>query len=199
MKKIILYIHGKGGNHLEAEQYKDVCPDFDVIGLDYEDYFPWVIESKFNKVYDDLQKSYENIYIIANSIGAYFTMHSLKNRKIEKALFISPILDMEKLILDMLTWANTTEEQLYQKGEIHTNFGETLSWEYLTFVRNNPINWNIRTEILYGENDNLTSIQTVETFVKKHDSSLTVLKDGEHWFHTDKQMNFLYNWVKKVI
>ena len=40
MEKVILYIHGKGGSHLEAEQYKKNCSDFDMIGIEYNDYLP---------------------------------------------------------------------------------------------------------------------------------------------------------------
>ena len=39
-----------------------------------------------------------------------------------------PILDMEKLIRDMMGWAGATQEQIQQVGEIPTTFGETLSW-----------------------------------------------------------------------
>ena len=199
MKKAILYIHGKGGNYLEAEQYKKNCLGFDIIGIDYNEYLPWIVQNQIKTVYDKVSKEYQHIFIIANSIGAYFAMHSLQNKKIEKALFISPILDMEKLILNMMSWANVSEKELYEKGEIPTDFGETLSSEYLSFVRENPIKWNIKTEILYAENDNLTSRQTVDTFIKSHNANLTIMENGEHWFHTDEQIAFLDEWMKKVI
>ena len=82
---------------------------------------------------------YDHIFLIANSIGAYFAMYTLQECNIERALLISPILDMEKLILDMMSRANVSEQDLQQKGEIATDLGDTLSWKYLCFVRNNPI------------------------------------------------------------
>jgi len=184
---------------MESEQYKKNCIGFDIIGVDYKDYLPWIVQNQIKTAYDNLIQKYDNISIIANSIGSYFAMHSLQNYVIKKALLISPILDMEKLILDMMRWANVTEEELYEKGEIPTNFGEILSWEYLKFIRENPINWNIPTEILYAEKDNITSHETVNTFVKNHNANLTVMKNGEHWFHTNEQIAFLDNWMKKVI
>ena len=85
-------------------------------------------------------------------------------RQIDKAFFISPIVDMEKVILDMMRWADITEEKLREKQLITTGFGETLSWEYLCYVRNHPVNWSVPTCILYGDKDNLTSQETIHKF-----------------------------------
>lgn len=87
---------------------------------------------------------------------------------------------MEQLILDMMKWANISEKELAEKGEIQTDFGEVLSWEYLCFVRENSIIWNVETEILYAEHDNLTSQKTVDEFANSHDAHFTIKKNGEH-------------------
>lgn len=197
--KAIIYIHGKGGNYLEGEQYKKNCNNYDFFGVDYKEYLPWIVQDQIKAVYENLTIDYEHISIIANSIGAYFAMYALQNYRIEKALLISPILDMERLILDMMQWANVTEDELCKRGQIPTEFGETLSWDYLNFVRQNPIKWDIPTDILYAENDNLTSRATIDTFVVNHNANLTVMNDGEHWFHTNEQIAFLDNWMKKAI
>ncbi len=194
---LVLYIHGKGGNASEAEHYKPLFPECDVVGMEYKSDTPWEAKKEFSKAFDDLSKGYEHIVLIANSIGAFFSMHAFCERKIDKAYFISPIVDMEKLIFDMMTWAGVTEKELEKVGNIETDFGETLSWEYLCYVRENPICWNAPTEILYGENDNLTSKNTVSDFCKENGYSLTVMKNGEHWFHTAEQMEFLDNWIKE--
>ena len=199
MKKAIIYIHGKGGSSLEINQYKESCLGFDMIGVDYNEYLPWIVEKQIKSVYEKIEKNYDEIYILANSIGAYFAMHSLQKVNIKKALFISPILDMEQLILNMMNWANVSEETLCEKKEISTDFGETLSWKYLCFVRENPIVWNIPTEILYGEKDNLTSCETIDKFIKNHNAHLTVVENGEHWFHTKEQLTFLNNWLKQSL
>lgn len=196
MNKAILYIHGKGGSASEANQYKQFFPGFDVIGVDYDGYLPWEVREQIKAQYDGLCESYGHISVIANSIGAYFTMLALHDRKVKKALFISPILDMERLIRDMMSWAGVTEQQLREQGEIATDFGETLSWEYLCFARENPVHWDIPTEILYAGRDNLTSRQTVERFAKEHNAALSIMENGEHWFHTDEQLAFLYSWAE---
>lgn len=126
-------------------------------------------------------------------------MHTLQTCDIKKALFISPVLDIERLILDMMGWENVSEKDLQEKKEIPTDFGEVLSWKYLCFVRGNPIKWNAATEILYAGNAAMTSRQMVNRFVDSHNAKLTVMENGEHWFHTDKQLAFLDIWMKRAI
>ena len=104
---------------------------------------------------------------------------------------------MEKLITDMMQWANITEEDLKTKGIIRTAFGENLSWEYLCYVRSHTTDWMVTTQILYGSRDNLTSFETIHDFTKNHNAMLTVMEGGEHWFHTDEQIQFLDDWVRR--
>ena len=198
MKNVVIYIHGKYGTAEEAEHYKNFFNKADIIGFEYISEYPWDFQKEFSNFINNIYTKYKKISIIANSIGAYFTMLSLTNKNIEKAFFISPIVDMEKLITDMMFLENITEEELYKKKEIKTSFGETLSWKYLTFVRKNPIEWNIPTYILYGENDDLTSYETMLNFTNKSKANLTIMRDGEHWFHTDEQIEFLNNWIKNL-
>lgn len=195
MKKLIIYIHGKGGNADEAEHYRQLFSDCGVIGFDYTAQTPRDAKTEFSEYFDSISKGYEAVSIIANSIGAYFAMSSLCDKKIEKAYFISPVVDMERLISDMMAWENVTEIELAERKEIPTGFGETLSWDYLCYVRKNPIKWNIAAHILYGENDNLTSYETIKGFAEKNGATLTVMKNGGHWFHTEEQMNFLDRWI----
>ena len=198
MKNVVIYIHGKYGTVEEAEYYKKFFNEADIIGFEYTSEYPWDFQKEFSNFIDNIYIKYKKISIIANSIGAYFTMLSLTNKNIEKAFFISPIVDMEKLITDMMVSENITEEELYKKKEIKTSFGEIVSWDYLTFARKNPIEWNIPTYILYGENDDLTSYETILNFTNKSKANLTIMKGGEHWFHTDEQIEFLNNWIKNL-
>lgn len=195
MKKGILYIHGKGGSAEEAEHYKSLFPDCDVIGFDYAAQFPWEAKEAFPAFLREISGRYASVEIIANSIGALFAMYGFSGEKIGKAYLISPVVDMEKLIIDMMSWESVTEDVLKEKGEIKTAYGETLSWEYLCYVRENPVSWQIPTHILYGQRDHLTSYETISKFAEQTGASLTVMESGEHWFHTEEQMQFLDRWI----
>ena len=200
MKNVTVYVHGKGGSAKEAKYYRKFFnEDCDIIGFDYKSEKPWDAKIEFINYFDSIIPRYNKTILIGNSIGAYFSLISLADKKITKAMLISPIVDMERLILDMMLEANVSEEELSIKKEIETSFGETLSWEYLSYVRENPISWNIPTEILYGKKDNMTSISTMTDFSKKINAHITTMSDGEHWFHTMEQMCFLDSWIKSNI
>ena len=206
---LVIYVHGKEGNAGEAEHYKKFFADCDVAEFYYKSETPWDFKNEFFTWAEEKFSYYKNVILVANSIGAYFSMNAIsqidaetsgaKNKitaKIGRAFFISPIVNMEKLICNMMSWAGVTKNQLEEKKIISTDFGENLSWEYLTYVRKNPIQWKIPTEILYGENDNLTSLETVSDFARANNANLTVMSGGEHWFHTDEQMKFLDGWIE---
>ena len=199
MKSLVIYIHGKGGNAEEARRYQPLFAGSDVIGFDYQSKNPWEAEIEFSNFYDVHSKGYDTVILIANSIGAFLAMSTLAEKKISKALFISPIVNMEKLILDMMQWSKVTEEELQNKKEIHTEFGENLSWEYLCYVRENPIKWPIPTCILYGGKDNMTSRETISDFAEYIGAELSVIEEAEHWFHTDEQMKALDEWIMRSI
>ncbi|MCR4726269.1 MAG: alpha/beta hydrolase [Clostridia bacterium] len=199
MKNRLIYLHGKGGSPDEAEHYKPLFPDFEVIGLNYRAETPWDAKAEIGEAIRAAKKGCDRLILVANSIGAFYAMSAEVDAFTEKAFFISPIVDMERLILDILAWSGLTEKELEEKGKLATAFGEDLYWEYLTYVRSHPLSWRAPTEILYGSADELTRLETVETFAKKIGAKLTVMPGGEHWFHTAEQMEFLDSWIRNAL
>lgn len=196
MNAAVIYIHGQGGNAGEAEHYRLLFADCDVIGFDYAAQTPWEAKTEFPAFFETVLEQYSSVSVIANSIGAFFAMHALADAGAPKAWFISPVVDMRKLIEDMMVWAGVSDDELREKGTIDTSFGQTLSWEYLTYVRAHPVCWNVPTHILYGSGDNLTSFETISQFAESIHATLTVMEGGEHWFHTEEQMRFLDGWME---
>ena len=199
MKDLIVYVHGKGGSAAEAEHFKPLFPESEVVGFDYRSQTPWEAGEEFPAFFSAQRQCCGRLTLIANSIGAYFSLSALDETLVDRAYFISPVADMEKLILDMMRWANVTKAELAEKGEIVTDFGETLSWRYLCYAREHPVSWHVPTAILYGEHDNLTSMETISAFARRHSAGLTVMPGGEHWFHTAEQMRFLDEWIRETV
>lgn len=195
MKHIMIYVHGKGGSAAEAEHYKALFPEAEVLGFDYRAQTPWEAKAEFTQFFEKQRKQCDRLTLAANSIGAFFSMSSLDETLIDRAYFISPVVDMKNLIENIMLWTGVSERELAEKQEIPTQFGETLSWAYLTYVREHPVLWQVPTRILYGAHDNLTSLETIRAFAEKTGAELTVMPDGEHWFHTERQMQFLDQWI----
>ena len=135
----IIYIHGKGGSAAECEHFRPLFPEYDVFGLDFQTFTPWETGAEIRSAVLKLKAEYYSVILIANSIGAFFSMNADIDSLIEKAYFISPIVDMERLITDMMAWANVTEDELKKKGIIHTSFGESLSVSELCARASNPL------------------------------------------------------------
>ena len=195
-KHIMIYVHGKGGTAAEAAHYSALFPEAEVIGFDYHAQTPWEAKAEFPHFFTEQRKRCGTLTLIASSIGVFFSMSALDEALVDRAYLISPVVDMEKLIGNMMQWAGVTEQMLAEKQEIPTTFGETLSWKYLSYVRAHPLSWHVPTRILYGAHDDLTSLETMSAFAKRTGAALTVMPDGEHWFHTEEQMRFLDDWIK---
>lgn len=199
MDNVIIYIHGQGGSAKEAEHFAPLFENSHVIGLDYRSTTPWEAKAEFPKLLEPICKPVQSVQLVANSIGAFLAMHALSETRIDRAFFISPIVNMRKLIEDMMKAANVNENELRKAGIIETSLGQTLSWEYYSYVKNRQINWKIPTHILYGGRDNLTSLITISEFAEQIGATLTVMENGEHWFHTEAQMRFLDRWMMALL
>lgn len=71
MDKVVVYIHGKGGDPGESVHYEPLFCGCDVIGLDYTAQFPWEAKEEFPRLFDSICKKYGSVEVIANSIGAF--------------------------------------------------------------------------------------------------------------------------------
>ena len=196
MQNTVLYVHGKGGSAQEAAHYAPLFPGCAVVGADYRASTPWEAGAEIRASVEKAAACADSVLLIANSIGAFFSMHAGIGQLVRKAFFISPVVDMERLIAGMMAAANVTEAQLERQGTIPTDSGDPLSWEYLRYVREHPVEWDVPTHILYGGRDALTPPEAIRLFAETHGASLTVMEEGEHWFHTGEQMRFLDNWLR---
>ena len=208
-KNLYLFIHGQAGCKEEAESFAEIagCYGWQVLSMDLPEhgerkmekntFDPWHTVPELLTVMEYAKSHWNRIALRANSIGAWFSMVSLSNENLESCLFVSPILDMQQVIYNMMAWAGVSEDRLRLEQTIPTSFGQTLSWEYLSYVKKHPIaKWCFPTKILYGEKDNLTERSIIENFTRNFGCSLTVMENGEHWFHTPEQLQFLDKWTK---
>lgn len=209
---IYIYVHGKNASKEEANTFaeKAVKKGFQVISFDLpahgeriNENYPCVVWNgvrDLNSIGAYVQQGWDDIYLFGSSLGAYFSLLAFNDMPLKKCLFLSPLLDMERLLQNMMKRFGINEETLKERRELQTPIGETLNWDYYCYARDNPIEkWNIPTAILYGSEDNLTEREIVEDFTKRFACDLTILDGGEHWFHTEQQLAFLDKWLDKQI
>lgn len=149
---------------------------------------------------DYAKQNWRSLRLYGSSLGAYFSLLAYKDLPLQKCLFLSPILDMERLIQKMMQAAGVSEQALRERREIPLPTGEPLSWEYYRYAKEHPVaRWEAPTSILYGAEDTLTERDVIERFAKRFHCDLTVLEGGEHWFHTAEQLAVLNQWFAAQI
>lgn len=211
-RNLYLYIHGQDGNKEEAECFANIADKYglQVLSIDLPEhgdrmnetnsFDPWHIVPELHSVMEYARCRWEKISLYANSIGAWFSMLSFYNERLEQCLFVSPVPDMKYLIDKLMTWANVSEARLMQERMIPTAFGQTLSWEYWEYALAHPIRtWEVCTKILYGEKDHLIDCNIVEQFADEFHCELSVIEGGEHWFHTEEQMAVWCRWIANCL
>ena len=93
MKHIVVYVHGKGGSAEEAEHYRPLFPDSEVIGFAYRAQAPWEAKEEFPQFFAAQRENCDRLTLIANSIGAFFVLSSLDEALVNAAYLISPVAD----------------------------------------------------------------------------------------------------------
>ena len=63
-------------------------------------------------VHEAVKDSCRTISLFACSLGAYFSLVAFRDTAFRKCLFLSPVLDMERLIRNMMQWSGVTEDRL---------------------------------------------------------------------------------------
>ncbi|MBP5211712.1 MAG: hypothetical protein J6Z30_02530, partial [Pyramidobacter sp.] len=94
MDKALLYVHGMGGSAAEAEQFAPFFPGRGCRGVEYGEPTPWSAPPVIRAAFEELRAQYGSVMLLANSVGAYLSMLARADLPVEKALFVSPLLDM---------------------------------------------------------------------------------------------------------
>ena len=203
-EKVFLFVHGLHGHKEEALAFAEVAvpKGYQVLGIDLpverteqrkpssslewpsrdgrrqSQRKPWEVLPLLNDICDYLYDNWQSVSVRANSIGSWFTLLAFQSKKVEQALLVSPILDMKRFI-----------ELMPQRED-----------DYYEWVVNNPItSWAAPTYILRPEVDLIVSEEVGHDFISQHQCQVTIMPDGEHWFHTPEQLAFLKAWEEKTI
>lgn len=108
----------------------------------------------------------------------------------------SPVLDMRRLIENMMGWFGVTQERLCRERAIETPTGETLYWDYYCYVKEHPVRrWDTPTSILCGGRDELCEPDVTARFARQYGCRLLTRPEAGHYFHTPKELEALRQWL----
>lgn len=209
--KCCLFVHGKNGCKEEALPFAELAvpAGWQVLGVDLPEhgerkaeqgtFNPWTAVPELQSVIAFIKSRWKWRALRATSIGAWFSMLAADSTAFERAAFVSPVVNMQNLIERMMQWAGVSADDLQKQGEIPTAFGETLSWRYYVYAREQSItDWTVPTAILCGERDELIPQTDFKAFADSFGAELTVAPAAEHWFHTAEQLTVLSRWESSI-
>lgn len=209
--KLFIAVHGNMSNKMDtviasfAEKltqsgYQVLSFDLPEHGERKNDPTPCKVQAcvkELARIMEFAKTGWDQISLFACSMGAYFSLLAYKTVDLEQCLFLSPVVDMERIINNMMGWFNISEEQLQTEKEVATPIGQPLYWDYYCYVKEHPIDcWNKPTAILYGSEDDLCEVDTVLNFTQQFNCELTIMEQGEHYFHTEEQLDFFGEWIE---
>lgn len=213
-EKLFIAVHGNMSNKedtvIQMLAKESVSKGYQVLSFDLPEHgdrknhsIPCKVQyciSDLSIIMDYAKEHWREISLFACSMGAYFSLLAYEKNSIRKALFLSPVVNMEIIIDNMMMWFNVTPERLQKELTIETPIGQKLYWDYYCYVKQHHINtWNIDTKILYGAKDELCEFETINYFCEKYSCELEIMDNGEHYFHTEEQLNVFLNWLEKYI
>lgn len=208
--KVYVHVHGKMSRKEYAESFAAIAETkgYQTLSFDLPEHGErtdskrcdlWDGVSDLRTISDYAFANWERVSLYACSIGAYFSLNAYNAMPFEKALLQSPIVDMERLVKNMMLWSGVTEAELESKKEIPSPV-DTLRWDYYQYIISHPITqWNIPTAILYGGKDNLQPEESVRAFAEKFGCSLTVSENSEHPFMAQSDALIVENWLCRNI
>ena len=71
---------------------------------------------------------WNHIRLFARSIGVYFSLQAYKDKPVKQFLSLSPIVDMERIIQNLMIWLHISKSKFKTEIEITTSIGHTLIW-----------------------------------------------------------------------
>lgn len=152
-------------------------------------------------VYEYVRPRAERTALFGCSLGAYFSLLAYRGLPLSQSLFLSPVVDMERVIRNRMAAAGVSEERLRAEKHIPVEGGPPLDWDYFDYVRTHPVRfaWESPTAILCGENDTLSGRAEIAAFARRYGAEVRVLPGGEHFFHTPEQLSAFDGWAARTL
>ena len=136
------------------------------------------------------------VSLLANSIGAYFSLCDTPAGTFEHAWLVSPLLDLEYYIRDIMAEYSVTDERLEAQTVIDTPRG-VLERPYLRFVEEHPAQLNAPSWIIRGDQDEMVPLDTLSRFVGAPGVELVQVEGGQHFLGQPPHIDTVVAWFEE--
>lgn len=207
--KVFLHVHGKMSRKEYAEHFACIAESkgWQTLSFDLPEHGErtdkehrcdvWNGMRDLHAVADYAFAQWQKVALYACSLGAYFALQTYADRKLEKCLFQSPIVDMRWLVEHMMLWSGVTAAQLQQKKEIETPI-DLLRWDYYQYILTHPVTaWPHPTRILFAGKDNLQPETSICVFAEKFHAEVTVSAKSQHPFMEAEDVPIVERWLRE--
>ena len=136
------------------------------------------------------------VSLLANSIGAYFSLCDTPAGTFERAWLISPLLDLEYYIRDIMAEYSVSDEQLEAQTVIDTPRG-VLERSYLRFVEEHPARLNAPSWMIRGDQDEMVPLNALSRFVGAPGVELVQVEGGQHFLGQPPHLDTVVAWFEE--
>ena len=136
------------------------------------------------------------VSLLANSIGAYFSLCDTPPGTFERAWMVSPLLDLEYYIRDIMAEYSVTDEQLEAQTVIDTPRG-VLERSYLRFVEEHPARLNAPSWMIRGDQDEMVPLSALSRFVGAPGVELVQVEGGQHFLGQPPHLDTVVAWFEE--
>lgn len=206
--RLIVAVHGMMGSKDDFEPLAEeaAAKGFQVLSFDLPEHGgrkregiacnPPNAVKDLTSVMEYAQTLSSRISLYACSLGAYFSLLTYPDTQLEQCLFQSPVVDMSRLISNMMKAAGVSEERLKEERVIANPYGPQLEWAYYSYVKAHPIEkWAFRTAIVMGADDEVSEVDAVKGFASRFAADLTLLEGSQHYLHTVEEIGAIRTWI----
>lgn len=197
--KAMLYIPEHRNSTGEAALFSKDCPGYDMVDFSYRLYNPWEIKSSIQKKYCELREKYDVVAIMAKGVGAYFAIDSLGEEQVDKALFVSPVIDVECFIQTILEKTGISEDKLFEEQVISSGYDQDLSWEQYDYFKKNVLSWSSDADVIMGSDDKYENVELIKSFAKANQCELCIIEGANHDFDSPEQQSEFREWLQNKV
>ncbi len=141
-----------------------------------------------------------HVGVFGCSAGAYASLLACRDEPLGQALFLSPVVDMPRLVRGMMDAAGVTKARLRAEKEIATPGGPALYWSDYDYLCKNPAGgWHVPTDILCGRKDDVCGWDSIAAFARGCGATLQTVEDAAHDFHTEEELAAFARWCDMVL